>query len=42
MNWLVASEFEVPVVLVTGDDLTCDDALTYAPREPAGRGKGLY
>lgn len=31
MNWLVASEFDVPVVLVTGDDLTCEDAVTYAP-----------
>jgi D-amino peptidase len=32
MNALVASEFDVPVVLVTGDDLTCDDAATYVPQ----------
>lgn len=31
MNALVAGEFGVPVVLVTGDDLTCDDAATYVP-----------
>jgi D-amino peptidase len=31
MNTLLASEFGVPVVLVTGDDLTCGDAATYAP-----------
>lgn len=31
MNALVSAEFGVPVVLVTGDDLTCDDAATYAP-----------
>jgi D-amino peptidase len=31
MNWLVASEFGVPVVLVTGDDLTCEDTASYAP-----------
>ena len=31
MNGLVAGEFDVPVVLVTGDDLTCFDAATYAP-----------
>ena len=30
MNWILAAEFGVPVVLVTGDDLTCDDAATYA------------
>jgi D-amino peptidase len=29
---LVAAEFGVPVVLVTGDDLACADAATYAPR----------
>jgi D-amino peptidase len=28
---LVAAEFGVPVVLVTGDDRTCADAATYAP-----------
>jgi D-amino peptidase len=32
LNALVASEFGVPVVLVTGDDLTCQDAARYAPR----------
>jgi D-amino peptidase len=32
MNALVAGEFNVPVVLVTGDDLTCDDAATYVPQ----------
>jgi D-amino peptidase len=32
MNALVSAEFGVPVVLVTGDDLTCDDAATYAPQ----------
>ena len=31
MNALVASEFNVPVVLVTGDDLTCGEAATYVP-----------
>lgn len=31
MNALLASEYGVPVVLVTGDDLTCVDATTYAP-----------
>jgi D-amino peptidase len=31
MNALVAGEFNVPVILVTGDDLTCDEAATYAP-----------
>lgn len=32
MNALLAAEYGVPVVLVTGDDLTCADAATYAPR----------
>jgi D-amino peptidase len=32
LNALVASEFGVSVVLVTGDDLTCQDAARYAPR----------
>jgi D-amino peptidase len=32
MNALLAAEFGVPVVLITGDDLTCDDAATYAPK----------
>jgi D-amino peptidase len=31
MNAMLAAEFGVPVVLVTGDDLTCADAETWAP-----------
>ncbi|WP_327179029.1 M55 family metallopeptidase [Streptomyces sp. NBC_01335] len=31
LNAHVAAEYGVPVVLVTGDDLTCVDALGYAP-----------
>lgn len=31
LNALVAAEYGVPVVLVTGDDRTCADARTYAP-----------
>jgi D-amino peptidase len=31
MNALLAAEFGVPVVLVTGDDLTCAEAESYAP-----------
>jgi D-amino peptidase len=31
MNSLLAAEFGVPVVLVTGDDLTCEDAAGWAP-----------
>jgi D-amino peptidase len=31
LNALVAAEYGVPVVLVTGDDLTCVDAAEYAP-----------
>jgi D-amino peptidase len=31
LNALVAEEFGVPVVLVTGDDLACRDAASYAP-----------
>lgn len=31
MNALLAAEFGVPVVLVTGDDLTCQDAAEWAP-----------
>jgi D-amino peptidase len=31
MNALLAAEFGVPVVLVTGDDLTCADAAKWAP-----------
>lgn len=32
LNSLVVAEYGVPVVLVTGDDRTCEDATTYAPR----------
>ena len=31
MNALLAAEFGVPVVLVTGDDVTCEDAVSWAP-----------
>ena len=31
LNAAMAAEHGVPVILVTGDDLTCDDALSYAP-----------
>jgi D-amino peptidase len=31
MNALLAAEYGVPVVLVTGDDRTCADAASYAP-----------
>ncbi|QIY99378.1 M55 family metallopeptidase [Streptomyces sp. S1D4-11] len=31
LNSHVVAEYGVPVVLVTGDDLTCEDALGYAP-----------
>ncbi|MFJ2112178.1 MULTISPECIES: M55 family metallopeptidase [unclassified Streptomyces] len=31
LNARVAAEYGVPVILVTGDDLTCEDALDYAP-----------
>jgi D-amino peptidase len=31
MNAMLAAEFSVPVVLVTGDDLTCDESVTWAP-----------
>ncbi len=31
LNTLVAAEFGVPVILVTGDDRTCADARDYAP-----------
>src|SRR3954452_11672203 len=31
LNALVVAEYGVPVVLVTGDDLTCEDAKGYAP-----------
>ncbi|MBL1289558.1 D-amino peptidase [Streptomyces sp. LamerLS-316] len=32
LNAHVAAEYGVPVILVTGDDLTCEDAKGYAPR----------
>ncbi|MFF9315459.1 M55 family metallopeptidase [Streptomyces sp. NPDC014748] len=32
LNAQVAAEYGVPVVLVTGDDLACEDALGYAPQ----------
>ena len=35
LNSLVVAEYGVPVVLVTGDDRTCQDALGYAPQAPA-------
>ncbi|KUL54769.1 peptide ABC transporter substrate-binding protein [Streptomyces sp. NRRL F-4489] len=35
LNSLVAAEYGVPVVLVTGDDRTCEDAKGYAPQAPA-------
>ncbi|MER7486925.1 M55 family metallopeptidase [Streptomyces sp. NPDC126497] len=31
LNALVVAEYGVPVVLVTGDDVACEDALGYAP-----------
>ena len=31
MNALLAAEFSVQVVLVTGDDLTCDESTSWAP-----------
>ncbi|MFD7548997.1 M55 family metallopeptidase [Streptomyces sp. NPDC059578] len=31
LNARVVAEYGVPVVLITGDDLTCEDALGYAP-----------
>jgi D-amino peptidase len=35
LNSFVAAEFGVPIVLVTGDDVTCADAAGYAPQAPA-------
>ncbi|MFE9825591.1 M55 family metallopeptidase [Streptomyces sp. NPDC005791] len=32
LNAHVAAEYGVPVILVTGDDLTCEDAAGYAPQ----------
>lgn len=32
LNSLVAAEYGVPIVLVTGDDVTCADAAGYAPQ----------
>jgi len=36
MNALLADEYGVPVVLVTGDDLCCEDARDWAPRAAHG------
>jgi D-amino peptidase len=35
LNALVAAEYGVPVILVTGDDVTCADAASYAPQAQA-------
>ena len=35
LNSYVAAEYGVPIVLVTGDDVTCADAAGYAPQAPA-------
>jgi D-amino peptidase len=35
LNSFVAAEYGVPIVLVTGDDVTCADAAGYAPQAPA-------
>jgi D-amino peptidase len=35
LNSFVAAEYGVPVILVTGDDVTCADALSYAPEAAA-------
>ena len=32
LNALIAAEYGVPVILVTGDDVTCADAASYAPQ----------
>ncbi|HEX4059884.1 MAG TPA: M55 family metallopeptidase [Streptosporangiaceae bacterium] len=32
LNSFVAAQYGVPVILVTGDDVTCADAASYAPR----------
>ncbi|MFJ8110640.1 M55 family metallopeptidase [Streptomyces sp. NPDC096132] len=34
LNARVVAEYGVPVVLVTGDDVACEDALGYAPEAP--------
>lgn len=34
LNSFVAAEYGVPIVLVTGDDVTCTDAAGYAPQAP--------
>jgi D-amino peptidase len=34
LNSFVAAEYGVPIVLVTGDDVTCADAAGYAPQAP--------
>ena len=40
LNAHVVAEYGVPVVLVTGDDLACEDALGYAPEALQGRRQG--
>ncbi len=35
LNALVAAEYGVPVILITGDDRACADAAGYAPDAPA-------
>ena len=35
LNSLVAAQYGVPVILITGDDRTCADAAKYAPDAPA-------
>jgi D-amino peptidase len=35
LNSFVAAEYGVPIVLVTGDNVTCTDAAGYAPQAPA-------
>jgi D-amino peptidase len=35
LNSFVAAEYGVPVILVTGDDVTCADAVSYAPSAAA-------
>lgn len=34
LNSFVAAEYGVPIILVTGDDVTCADAAGYAPQAP--------
>lgn len=42
LNAQVAAEYGVPVVLVTGDDLTCVDAEGYAPRPARSPSRTTY